>query len=395
MQRRLDTIERLERIICDALHYSPLIPMSVNVLSIGEAEERETIVNNTNNIIVRYAGSSTNQVKKFPPIYDISMRFEIYFNCQNYLATSAHSFSTYLLTATKATLSSLVPCVEGLTVDQAFYCVSENPVGISEESQFLYAQIWELQTQESLEVVSLDPCVARGDCRYLFPGRGAVTTLPLGGLFEEQSGKIYVPAYMGSNPNPDVPETAGVRWSNEYEQIGDWVFVTDPSTLFLTDPLSSPVFLSPTNSYSEDGKLLVAVKDATTKETLSEVLYIDSGKKLARYALDIWRSSSGYGGISPDAKKESTIVGQFSFGEFAVVKGSFGILYADPMDTSGKRQTLPGGTLIGVKSDTFISTGGHKFYMVPQSPNGKGWIRGDSFEIVNANSLWRIGGIGQ
>jgi hypothetical protein len=393
VEQGLDTIERLERILCDALTFSPLIPMSVNVLSIGESEEKETIVNNTNNIIVRYAGSSTNQVKKFPPIYNKTMRFELYFNCQSYLATSAHSFSTYLLTAAKSTLVNLVPCVDGLKIEQSFYCVSEDPVGVTEESQFLYVQMWELEVQEIFPVVSLDPCVAKGDCRYIFPGKGAVTTLPLGGLFEEQTGKIFVPAYMGNNPNPEVPKTAGIRWSDDMNNTGDWVFVTDPSSVFLSDPLNSPIFLESTNGYSEDGKLLVAVKDVNTSETISEVLYIDSELKLARYALEIWRSGIYKGAISPDSVRDSTIIGTFTFGDFAAVKGSFAVLYSDPLNTSAKRQTIPGGTLIGVKSDVFIMVGSSKFYLVPQSPVGRGWIKEGTFEPVEANSIWKVGGL--
>jgi hypothetical protein len=393
MSTRLDTIEKLERVLCDALRFSPVIPMSVNVLSIGEAEERDSIINNTNNIIVRYSGSSTNKIKKMPPMYDITMRFEIYFNCQSYLATSAHSFATYLLTAVKSTLTNLVPCIEGLQIEDSFYCVSENPVGITEESQFLYAQIWELGVQEALPVVSLDPCVAKGDCRYIFPGGGAVTSLPLAGLFEAEEGRIYVPAYMGNNPNPDVQENAGVRWSNPEEQTGDWVFITDPNEIFLTDPLSSPIFLSPTNSYTEDGKLSVAVKDVESRETIAEVFYIDSGMKLARYAVEIWKDGATSGGISPNASKEGPFVGSFTFGDFAVIRGSFAVLYADPLNTSGGKFTLEGGTLIGVKMDTFVSSGGSKFYMVPQSPKGKGWIKENAFEVVVANSLWKAGGL--
>jgi hypothetical protein len=395
MSARLDTIERLEKIICDALIYSPLIPTAVNILNVGEAEERDSIINNTNNIIVRYAGSSTRQIKKFPPTYDLTMRFELFFSCQSYLSQSAHSFSTYLLTAAKSTLLSLTPSIEGLKVENPLYCVSEDPRGLSEESQFFYVQTYELEAQEMIPTVSLDPCVSKGDCRYLFPSKNNSTRLPLGGVLERETGKIYVPAYTGSTPNADIPENSGIRWSNEEELSGNWVFRTDPSTIFLVDPTNSPVYLVSTESYTPDGLLSVAIKDAETDETISEVFYVDTGKKLARYALDLWNNSyapkGGKTSFSPDAVKSSSTIGTFMYGEFAVVKGSFAPFYSNPLNPEAKRTTLEGGSLIGVQMDTYLNTGTGRYYMVPQSPQGRGWVKEGSFELVEVNSLWKVG----
>ena len=164
-----------------------------------------------------------------------------------------------------------------------FSCQSESFDGLNDNSQYLYTQNYVVVIEEQLPYVALDPCVQRGDCRQLFPGIGVETKLPLGGVLDEASGDIYVPSYpCEGEPREDFDACFGIRWSNELTQSGDWVFICDPECVFLEDPLNQPIYLLSNNNYTEDGRLVVTIFDAETKEPLREAFFCPTGKKLAR-----------------------------------------------------------------------------------------------------------------
>jgi hypothetical protein len=291
------------------------------------------------------------------------------------------------------TLNGSVPSGAYVQVIEPFTCQNEQFTGLSEESQYTYSQTYVVTIEEALPYVALDPCVQRGDCRQLFPGLGVETKLPLAGVVDNASGDIYVPAYTGDLlPEENYDACYGVRWSNELTQDGDWVFICDPDTVFITDPLNQPIYLLSADSYTEDGKLVVVVFDAITKEAIREVFYCNTGKKLARYAIELWRNTtSAGGGISSSAEKDTSWFQGINAGDFAVVTGGYQYLYTDPLNPDGKMLYLDGGALIGVMRETFIQTPKGRFYFVGQSPQGRGWMLEGTFEFAEINSLWRLG----
>lgn len=389
---QLDTITRIEQFLCDSLIASPLIPIGVNVLRLADAIENEGVVNQTNNIVVRFTGSSSIIKNLVPVIYEKSLEFELNFSCQNYLSSSGHDFATQLLTGAEITLSGASPSGALVQVIKPFLCSSSRFTGLNKESQYTYTQTYSVDIEETLPFIALDPCVQRGDCSRVFPSHNVSTSLPLAGVLEEASGSIYVPWNSNEELFDGVP--SGVRWSNEITQSGDWVFVCDPETTFIEDPLGQPIYLLSNNNYTQDGKLVVTIWDAETNEPIREVFYVDSGKKLARYAVELWRNTIGGAsgsGVSPDAVKEATFFQGMVFGDFAAVKGAFQILFSDPLSPDTKQQSIMGGTLIGVQKDVFIQTPKGRFYFVAKSPVGKGWLLEDSFELASINSLWKLG----
>ena len=389
----LSTYTRIEQFICDALIASPLIPISVNVLRLADAIENEGVVQQTNNIVVRYTGA-TNQVKnRIPMVFTRELSFELNFSCQNYLTSSGHDFATQLLAGAFITLNGSVPSGAYVQVLEPFVCATERFTGLTENSQYAYTQEYRVTIEEALPYVALDPCVQRGDCRQLFPGLGVETRLPLGGVLDEASGDIYVPAYeCDGEPAEDYDACYGVRWSNEVTQSGDWVFICDPDCVFIEDPLGSPIYLLSNNNYTEDGKLVVTVFDANTKEPLREVFYCNTGKKLARYALELWNNTVEKGGaIGSGAVKDSSWFQSMNVGDFAVVTGGYQFLYLDPLNPDAQMLSVDGGVLIGVQREVFIQTPKGRFYFVGQSPQGKGWMLEGTFEFAEINSLWKLG----
>lgn len=379
----------------DALVASPLIPISVNVLRLADAIENEGVVQNTNNVVVRYTGSSDTVKNRIPMVFERQMAFELNISTQNYLSSSGHDFATQLLAGCFITLNGSVPSGAYVQVIEPFTCQNEQFTGLSEQSQYTYTQNYVVTVEEQLPYVALDPCVQRGDCRQLFPSLGVETKLPLGGVLDDVTGGIYVPWYPGDGqPTEDYDVPVGIRWSDELTQSGDWVFIVDPEEVFIPDPLEQPIYLLSNNNYTEDGRLVVTVWDAETKEPLREVFYVDSKKKLARYAVELWQntvSGAASGQISADSVKDSSWHLGLNTGEFAVVKGGFGYLHTDPLNPNNKQLWLDGGILIGVMPETFIQTPKGRFYFVGQSPQGRGWMPEGSFELASVNSLWKLG----
>lgn len=390
---QLSTITRIEQFICDALIASPLIPISVNVLRLADVLDKEGVVSQTNNIVVRYTGARNSVKNRIPMVFERIMRFELNFSCQNYLTSSGHDFATQLLTGAFITLNGSVPGGAYVQALEPFTCVTEDFTGLTDQSQYTYTQVYELLIEEALPYIALDPCVQRGDCRAIWPGVGVETKLPLAGVVDNASGEIYVPAYdCDGQPPEDYDLCAGVRWSNEIGQNGNWVFICDPDCVFLENPLDQPIYLLPTNSYTEDGRLVVTIWDAETRQPIREVFYCGTGKKLARYAIELWRNTiTADGGISPNASLDASWFQSANYGEFAVVTGGYQFLYVDPMVPDAPQFSIDGGELIGVKMDTFIQTAKGRFYYVGQSPKGRGWMLEGTFQIAEMTELWRLG----
>lgn len=389
----LSTLSRIEQFMVDALIASPLIPLGVNVIRLADVIGKEGVVQQTNNIVVRYTGASNTVKNRIPLVFERSLRFECNFSCQDYLTSSGHDFATQLITAAFITLNGSVPGGAYVQAIEPFVCVSEDFTGLTDQSQYTYTQVWQLIIEEALPVIALDPCVQRGNCRQIFPALGVEAKLPLGGILDEASGDIYVPAYdCGGEPAEDYDACYGIKWSNELTQSGDWVFICDPDCVFMEDPLGQPIYLLSNRNYTEDGRLVVTVFDAETDEPLREVFYCNTGKKLARYAIELWTDTvAKTGAISAKAVKDAGWYQSMNYGEFAVVTGGYQFLYVDPLNSDSQKLYLDGGILIGVQTQTFIQTPKGRFYYVGQSPQGKGWLQEGAFELASVNSLWKLG----
>jgi hypothetical protein len=67
------------------------------------------------------------------------------------------------------------------------------------------------------------------------------------------------------------------------------------------------------------------------------------------------------------------------------------MLYTDPLNPEARILTLNGGSLVGVMPNRFIQTEKGRFYYVGQSPQGKGWVLENTYELATINSLWKLG----
>jgi hypothetical protein len=401
---QLYTISRIEQYICDALIASPEIPLSVNVLRLADAIDKEGVVQNTNNIVVRYVSSFFNVKTRIPLVYERGMTFELNFTCQNYLTSSGHDFATQLLAGALNTLVNGVPGDSGVQVAESFTLQSEQFTGITENSQYTYTQQWQITTSETVPYVALDPCVQRGDCSQIFPGRYTRTNVPLAGIVDNE-GRIYVPA-LPDGSCADTPEADGgnggsICWENELTRSGNMVYCCDPTIVFLPAQLLDKVRLSWTGQYLGDdkSKIMVAITDLETNETIAEVIYcglndIDGFPQyIMRYQLGLWRSAIG--NITNENYGRSVLDESFAFstdtGMLAITRSNAIVLYSDPTSPESSQRMIDGGIVIGILPHVYIQQGPDRYLLVQQSPAGRGWVKETDIEYTSINELWKLG----
>lgn len=401
---QLYTISRIEQYICDALIASPEIPLSVNVLRLADAIDKEGVVQNTNNIVVRYVSSFFNVLTRIPLVYERALTFELNFSCQNYLTSSGHDFATQLLAGALNTLVNGVPGDAGVQVAESFTLQSETFTGITDESQYTYTQVWQITLSETVPYVALDPCVQRGDCSQIFPGRYTRTNLPLAGVIDSE-GRIFVPAYpdgsCADTQEADGGNGGSICWQNEATRSGALVYYCDRSIVFLPANLINKVRLTWTGQYIGDdkNKIMVAITDIESGETIAEIIYcgledIDGYPQyLMRYQIELWRSSIG--NITNENRGRSVLTDSWTLGSetgsLAVVRGSAQPIYTDPTNTKAMERMVDGGIVIGVLPHVYLQIGAERFIAVQQSPVGRGWIKESSIEYAQINDLWKLG----
>jgi hypothetical protein len=401
---QLYTISRIEQYMVDALIASPEIPLSVNILRLADAIDKEGVVQNTNNIVVRYVSSFFNVKTRVPLVYERVITFELNFTTQNYLSSSGHDFATQLLAGAYTTLVSGVPSDSGVSFSEPFTLQSETFTGITDNSQYTYTQVWGITASETSPYVALDPCVQRGDCSQIFPGRYTRTNLPLAGVIDKE-GRIFVPALPDGScadvVNADGGSGGSICWENEITRSGNMVYCCDRSQIFLPAQLIDKVRLTWTGQYLGDdrNKIMVAITDIETNETIAEVIYcglndIDGYPQyLMRYTVGLWESNIGditnenYARSAFDADwNQST-----STGILAVVLSNAQPVYSDPTNPRGSQKMVDGGIVIGVLPEVYIQVGPDRYIMVQQSPAGRGWIKETTIEYTSVNELWKLG----
>jgi hypothetical protein len=401
---QLYTISRIEQYICDALIASPEIPLSVNVIRLADAIDKEGVVQDTNNIVVRYVSSFFNVLTRIPLVYERALTFELNFSCQNYLTSSGHDFATQLLAGALNTLVNGVPGDAGVAVAESFTLQSEQFTGITENSQYTYTQIWQITISETVPYVALDPCVQRGDCSQIFPGRYTRTNLPLAGVIDDE-GRIFVPA-LPDGSCADVVEADGgnggsIEWENQVTRSGNMVYHCDRNQVFLPAELIDRVRITWTGQYLGDdrNKIMVAITEIETNETIAEVQYcglndIDGFPQyLMRYQIELWRSTIG--NITNENRGRSVLTDAWTMstqtGILAVVLSNAQPVYTDPTNPEAAQRMVDGGIVVGVLPHVYIQAGPDRYVMIQQSPVGRGWMKETSLQYTSVNELWKLG----
>ena len=383
---RLDGIQRIESFITDALLSSPQIPLGVNVVRLAADLDTEGIARMARSIVVRYLGSSATDVRSVPLVVRRTLRFEITHSAQSYLTQSGHDYALQMCAGAQNTLSSTTPVNSGAQIVLPFFMTSESFEGLTDSSHYVYTQTWECQVEEIYPTPSIDPCVFRGNCSYLFPSATVSEILPGDVLY---GNILYAPVLPPPEGYDYEPQYCGVLQSGK-----DLVYKEDTSQVFLENWMEYR--LVSTDTFDESGELLIVnVYDSSGEFFMKYFAANCDGRRVIQIAGTMPATNSNW--ISGMYLSEPGTVGNvLGSGTPEVLppvlaaKNGFGFVYANrtyvfenPADPEALKATVKYGrvyrTLAGVsmvhENVTYLRIGG--------TPIGLAWIREQDFQLID------------
>jgi hypothetical protein len=389
---RLDSITRVERFIVDALLASTQIPIGVEVIRLADTVETEGVIQQGSSIVVRYTGSSSS-VQEVAPLTTLrTMNFEVTLSSQDYLATSGHDYVVQMCAGSVNTLSNAVPSDTGLQVFQPMVLTSEDFAGLTDNSIYVYTQVWNIVVQEVFPISAIDPCVARGNCRYLFPSNVVSTIRP--GEVVPSSGPPSAPdrtnLIFAPVPPPSAlgtsaydPRLAGVI-PDPLNQ-NNLIYEKAPGTTFI-EGWQNYEYRS-TNIYVGDLLRVDIYNKATGTLFMENVFYGNPNlRALVSVNLQMYISRLGQSGVIETSGLAETIplpnADRNGYG-YVVTEGGSILAYSDPTNPSastaiieyGQPYYYDTGVELTVEGVVYIQIGGVVGY-------GKMWVRKDNWAVV-------------
>lgn len=376
----MSKVAKLEDFMVNVLTSSPLIPLGVNILRLADTLDNEGVVQSTSNIVVSYSGSSSNLKNRDPYVIEKSYSFKVTVTAQDYLTTTAHDFALSLKEGVLRALINQVPFVDDVQVVEPFYSTDDTFEGITENSQYVYGITFRLTSEELYTVVSMDPCVRRGNCKALWPPEGFVNKVPPGAVITAD-GKLWEVA--GVN---DCGETI---YGAYYGTTGDLLLKFDDSILIPKEELGIWYFETTNSITTEDNKLEVWMYDGDGNQ-IERIFFSDTGKKVPRILEQFYRSSVNGAArfrSSLDSETLRTVVDTGS--TYAIVDVIYAQVYTNPLVSLDDFSEIPGGNLIMVDPDTRLELNGVRYIAVRKSDLGSGgWIDERALQIEDRDNIY-------
>ena len=388
---RLDAINKIETFMTDALLSSPQIPLGVNIVRLADTQDEEGIVALARSISVRYTGSSLALEQTAPMSIYRRARFEVTLASQSYLTNTGHDYVVQMCIGSYNTLLNQVPVNTGSQIIEPFHMVSEEFQGISNSTHYIYVQTWELTIQEIEPLIALDPCVARGNCSYLFPQESQSVILPGDVLYKNF---LFAPILPPAGGGPYDPQYCGVIEDPEVE--GRLVYKADPDTVFL-DNWTTYSIVS-TGTFDESGEMLIVnIYDSNGDLYITEFYSNCDERKLIQIAGNIPNNANNLGGAvrsmidnvgnplySATEALPAVMAGLNGFGYTGNIRNT---IFADPTDPAASTATVKYGALYSYQVGVSLTHESTTYVYVGGTPIGKGWIREQDFVIIPPASI--------
>tara|TARA_R110001592_G_scaffold87827_7_gene259160 strand:+ start:8133 stop:9383 length:1251 start_codon:yes stop_codon:yes gene_type:complete len=386
---RLDTISKIESFMTDSLLSSPQIPLGVNIVRLAGTSDEEGITALARSITVRYTGSSLSLEQTQPMSIYRRMSFEVTLAAQSYLTQTGHDYVTQMCAGSYNTLTNQVPANTGSQIIEAFHMTREDFQGISDSTHYVYTQIWELTVQEINPLIALDPCVARGNCSYLFPSNTISVVLPGDVLYKNILFSPIIPPSRGDDFDPDL---CGVV--EDPVNSANLLYKYNPNEVFLTDWAKYTLVSSDT--FDESGRMLI-VRIYDEDGTLFRTQYFSNcdNRRLVQVAGampnsannlgGLWRSPVGALGNPQDSGVEAlppVLVARNGFGFVSTVRAA---IFADPTDVTAATVQVKYGALFPTQVGVKLIHEDVTYLYVGSTPLGKAWIREDQLNVLNPN----------
>jgi hypothetical protein len=384
---RLDTISRIEQFMTDSLLSSPLIPLGVNVIRLAATEDEEGIAVMARTIVVRYTGSSINVTNIAPLATERNMSFEVTLAAQSYLSQTGHDYVTQMCAGSYNTLNNQVPMNCGVEVMEPLHLASEQFQGLTDNSQYVYTQTWQLTVQEINSVQAIDPCVARGNCSYLFPSEVISTILP-GDVMDGP--KLYAPVLPPPDGMPYDPSACGVQTEGP-----NLVYKSDTNVTFLQewekyDLVSTGTFdtlgnLLKVNIYERATGNLFGYYFASNCDNRALIQIGGNQPGEANTLGGLYRSPVGNAGNPSEAAGPEILRPTFAAKNgYGFVKFTRATIYVDPANPSAATAIVKFGQLYTTMAGTELVVDGTKYLYIGGTSLGKAWIKDIDFREITA-----------
>lgn len=351
----LNTISKLEQFITDALLSSEVVPLGVNVVRLAATTDEEGIASLARSVVVRYVNSSCTVTQKHPLVIERTLTFEVIHSAQSYLSESGHDYATQMCQAAYLTLNNTVPSNAGVQVDVPFHMISESFNGITDSSHYVYTQTWQLEVQEVNRTIALDPCVAAGNCSYLFPSKALGSILP-GDVIE--GNRLWSPVLPPPTPGEDYDSTlCGVEVRGD-----DLVYTHDTSVVFLYN--WKQYDLRSTRIWTDDDLLNCNIYLKDTGELFDRYFASNCDNRML---IDIGGRVGGNDGESLNG----LLQGKSTYGFSTETPTT---IYVDPTDPDAVTDHIRYGTYFRVDLTYFLEVETIKYYRIQLPQYGRIWI---------------------
>lgn len=372
--------------MADALLSSPQIPLGVNIVRVAATEDEEGFTHLARSIMVRYTGSSLSLEQTQPMSIYRRMAFEVTLAAQSYLTNTGHDYVIQMCAGSYNTLVNQVPANTGSQIIEPFHMTSESFEGISNSTHYIYVQTWELTIQEIQPLIALDPCVAKGNCSYLFPQDTISTIMP---------GDVVYKNFLFSPILPPAPdEDFDPDFCGVVEEGDNLVYKYNTDEVFLTD-WTTYRFVS-TDTFDESGEMLL-VRIYDSNGDLYDTTYFsncDNRKVVQIAGTSPYLSPNQLGGLGRsgidnagnplDSNLEAlppVLAPKNGMGYVNVIRGT---LFSDPTDPNAATVTVRYGALFNTQEGVTLTHDSIIYQYIGGTPLGKAWVRQDDFTILKA-----------
>lgn len=373
----------------DALLSSPQIPLGVNVVRLAGTSDEEGITALSRSISVRYTGSSISSDSRQPMALYRTMSFEVTLAAQSYLNNGGHDYVTQMCIGSYNTLTNQVPAGTGSNIFEPFRLTQEDFQGISNSTHYVYVQTWQLVVQEIRPMIALDPCVAMGNCRHLFPESTINELLPADIVVGTA---IFSPVLPPDGDDVYDPELCGVVARGDdlyYKYDEEEIFLEDwrKYSLVSTKTFDTSGELLIVNIYDEDGNFFR--RDFFSNGDERRIIQV-AGQFPAQDALDIpgsGRSSIDQLGNPQNTDSEALPPVVASKNGIGSVKALRATVYADPTNPDAPVATVKFGAVYNVKLGAELTYRETEFIYIGGTSIGKAWIRKIDFQVFSQEEV--------
>ncbi|NDB65784.1 MAG: hypothetical protein EB168_08975 [Euryarchaeota archaeon] len=350
------------------------------MIRLAATTDEEGIANLARYIVVRYVSSAVSTTQVTPLTLEREMTFEITLASQSYLTQSGHDYVTQMCAGAYNTLTNTVPTNTGSQIVIPLSMKSESFDGLTDSSHYVYTQQWTLGVREMNPTISMHPCVAWGNCSFLFPND---TLSPIGPGDVIEGNEIWSPA------DPEQPGLCGVE-----PRGNDLVYKSDETRVFIKE--WENYVLKSTGTYTEDGRYLIVNLYSRDGEFIRIVLYSNcDGRKVIQiggfqpgadgnWLCGLWRSPIDQVG------NPSTSGGPEVFPQQILRKNGYGYVvvgtatvFTDPTNPEAPVGLVKYGSMYATHEGVELTNDGISYYYIGGTPVGKGWIRQSDFSLIN------------